>query len=129
VLVPHDRIQSTVSNGWVTLGGNVDTWTEREDAERAVRNLVGVRGVADTITVFFGKPVQPEKVREAIEDALERRAEREAKRIRVEVTPEAPSNSRARFAHGRTAARRSGPLASRLASGRWKTSCRVSPWS
>ena len=88
VWVPHDRIQSTVSNGWVTLGGNVDTWTEREDAERAVRNLVGVRGVADTITVSFGKPVQPEKVREAIEDALERRAEREAKRIRVEVTPE-----------------------------------------
>ena len=88
VLVPHDRIRSTVSNGWVTLAGNVDTWTEREDADRAVRNLVGVRGVSDTMTVSFGKTVQPETVREAIEDALERRAEREAKRIRVEVTPE-----------------------------------------
>jgi osmotically-inducible protein OsmY len=86
-LVPHERIQSTVSNGWVTLEGNVDTWTEREDAGRAVQNLVGVRGVSDTITVLISKPVLAERVREAIEDALERRAEREAKRIRVEVTP------------------------------------------
>jgi osmotically-inducible protein OsmY len=86
-LVPHERIQSTVSNGWVTLEGTVDTWTQREDAERAVQNLVGVRGVSDTMTVLFTKPVLPERVREAIEDALERRAEREAKRIRVEVTP------------------------------------------
>jgi osmotically-inducible protein OsmY len=85
-LVPHERIQSTVSNGWVTLEGNVDTWTEREDAERAVQNLIGVRGVSDTMTVLSAKPVLPERVREAIEDALERRAEREAKRIKVEVT-------------------------------------------
>jgi osmotically-inducible protein OsmY len=85
-LVPHARIRSTVSNGWVTLEGNVDTWTEREDAERAVQNLVGVRGVSDTLTVLSAKPVLPERVREAIENALERRAEHEAKRIKVEVT-------------------------------------------
>jgi osmotically-inducible protein OsmY len=86
-LVPHERIRSTVSNGWVTLEGNVDTWIQREDAERAVQNLIGVRGVSNAMTVVHAKAVQPERVREAIEDALERRAEREAKRIRVEVTP------------------------------------------
>jgi osmotically-inducible protein OsmY len=85
-LVPDKRIQSTVSNGWVTLEGNVDTWAEREDAERAVQNLVGVRGVTDKMTVTGTKPVEPERVREAIEDALERRAEREARGIRIEVT-------------------------------------------
>ena len=85
-LVPHERIQSTVSNGCVTLEGNVDSWTEREDAERAVQNLVGVHGVTDKMSVLSAKPVQSERVREAIENALERRAEREAKRIRVEVT-------------------------------------------
>jgi osmotically-inducible protein OsmY len=84
--VPHERIQSTVSNGLVTLEGNVDSWTEREDAERAVQNLVGVHGVTDKMTVLSAKPVQSERVREAIENALERRAEREARRIRVEVT-------------------------------------------
>ena len=85
-LVPHERIQSTVSNGWVTLEGTVDSLTQREDAERAVQNLVGVRGVSDKMTVLSTEPVEPARVREAIEDALERRAEREAKRIRVEVT-------------------------------------------
>ena len=85
-LVPHERIQSTVSNGWVTLEGTVDTWAEREDAERAVQNLIGVRGVTDKMTVTMTKRVEPEEVREAIENALERRAEREAKRIKVEVT-------------------------------------------
>lgn len=85
-LVPDERIQSTVSNGWVTLEGTVDTWTEREDAERTVQNLVGVRGVTDRMTLRSSKPVNTDRVREAIEAALERRAEREAKRIRVQVT-------------------------------------------
>jgi osmotically-inducible protein OsmY len=87
VMVPHARIESTVSNGWVTLEGTVDTWAEREDAERAVQNLVGVHGVTDKMTVVAAKPALPERVREAIEDALERRAEREAQRIAVQVTP------------------------------------------
>jgi osmotically-inducible protein OsmY len=86
-LVPQERIQSTVSNGWVTLEGTVDSWAQREDAERAVQNLVGVRGVTDRMTVRFPRPPEPERVRMAIEDALERRAERQAKRVRVEVTP------------------------------------------
>jgi osmotically-inducible protein OsmY len=86
-LVPSEHIQSTVSHGLVTLEGTVETWAQSEDAERAVRNLIGVRGVTNNVTVRAGKPVESERVREAIESALERRAEREAKRIRVEVTP------------------------------------------
>jgi osmotically-inducible protein OsmY len=86
VLVPHERIQSTVSKGIVTLQGMVESWTQREDATRAVQNLIGVRGVADHMTVAPTTRVEPEKVRLAIENALERRAEREAKRIQVEVT-------------------------------------------
>jgi osmotically-inducible protein OsmY len=46
-LVDDEKIQSTVSNGWVTLGGAVDRLREREDAERAVRHLTGVRGVTN----------------------------------------------------------------------------------
>ncbi len=87
VLVPEARIRSTVSNGWVTLEGEVDTYAEREDAQRAVQNLTGVRGVTDEMTVRSTRPVRPESVRAAIDEALERRAERAAKRIQVEVTP------------------------------------------
>jgi len=84
VLVPDDRITSTVSDGWVTLEGEVGNLRESGDAERAVLNLRGVVGVVNKISV---KPqaADPEELRAQIEDALERRADREAERLRVEV--------------------------------------------
>jgi len=84
VWVPEQRIKSTVSNGCVTLEGNVDLLREREDAERAIRRLAGVRAVTNKIEVKPAK-VAADDLREAIEEALERRAEREARRIKVEV--------------------------------------------
>ena len=87
VFVPDQDIQSTVSNGWVTLTGMVATVSEREDAARAVRNLIGVSGVENQITVRQPM-VAPERIRTAIEEALERRAEREARRIDVTVSPD-----------------------------------------
>ena len=84
VFVPEAKITSTVTDGWVTLEGAVDTWSQRNAAERAVRNLTGVKLVLNKITVKPTKPV-PEDVRRAIEQALDRRAEREARRIRVDV--------------------------------------------
>jgi osmotically-inducible protein OsmY len=83
-LVPEDRIRSTVSEGWVTLEGDVNVWRQREDAENAVLNLSGVVGVINKITVKPPK-VKPEELLAQIEDALERRADREAERLRVEV--------------------------------------------
>jgi osmotically-inducible protein OsmY len=88
VFVPDEKISSTVSDGWVTLEGALDRWSQRDDAERAVRNLTGVRGVINKITLNVTKPVT-ENVRKAIEQALERRAEREARKIRVEVQNDA----------------------------------------
>lgn len=84
VFVPDETIRSTVSNGWVTLEGTVDRTSQREDAQRAVRNLFGVRGVTNMIALKDTAPVT-EDVRKAIEQTLERRAEREARRIRVDV--------------------------------------------
>jgi osmotically-inducible protein OsmY len=83
-LVPDERIQSTVSDGWVTLEGNVDVWREREDAERAALQLAGVVGVTNTITVI-PRDINPDELREEIEGALERRADREAEKLRIEV--------------------------------------------
>ena len=79
VLVPHTYITSTVTDGWVTLEGPVEWLRERDDAERAVRYLQGVRGVINQIVVRPAT-VQPEQVRGVIEDALERRAARAAAR-------------------------------------------------
>jgi osmotically-inducible protein OsmY len=81
--VPSDRIQVTVSKGWVTLKGEVDWRFQRDDAERAVRHLWGVKGVTNMIMV---KPkVAPSQIKEKIEKALVRNAETDAQKITVEV--------------------------------------------
>ncbi len=84
VLVPDDRIATTVANGTVTLQGTVDTWTQRADAERAVHRLTGVRGVVNQITVAT-RPLNAGEIRAQIEEAIERRAEREARHLGVSV--------------------------------------------
>jgi osmotically-inducible protein OsmY len=83
-LVPNELIRSTVSDGRVTLEGDVDYWREREDAERAILRLAGVVGVINQVTIRK-RPVDPKELREHIEYALERRADREAERLRVDV--------------------------------------------
>lgn len=84
VFVPHKQIQSTVSNGAVTLEGDVEYWNQRSDAERVVRNLEGVVMVSNRIEVRPPRVSVP-AVRLAIEAALERHVAREAKRMTVEV--------------------------------------------
>jgi osmotically-inducible protein OsmY len=81
--VPEDKLQVTVSDGWVTLRGEVEWQFQREDAERAVRHLTGVKGVTNLITV---RPrVAPSDIKKRIENALVRSAETDAQRITVEV--------------------------------------------
>ncbi len=81
--VPTEKIQVTVSKGWVTLKGEAEWQYQKEDAERVVRRLSGVKGVTNLITV---KPrVTPTDLKKKIEDALVRSAEVDAQRIQVDV--------------------------------------------
>jgi osmotically-inducible protein OsmY len=84
VVEPDTRVHSTVSQGVVVIKGEVDSWVQREDVEKAVRNLAGVRAVGNDIAV---KPtaVSAAEVRTAIESALARQAEKEADGIRLDV--------------------------------------------
>jgi osmotically-inducible protein OsmY len=84
VLVPHKRIQTTVSDGWVTLEGHVDLWRQFEDAERAVRHLVGVVGITNKLVVT-AQTITTDQVHTMIEDAITRQAERTAEHIQVAV--------------------------------------------
>jgi osmotically-inducible protein OsmY len=82
-LVPSDKVQVTVSKGWVTLRGEVDWQYQKEDAERVVRRLTGVKGVTNLITV---KPhTAPSDLKKRIEDALVRSAKVDSDRIIIEV--------------------------------------------
>jgi osmotically-inducible protein OsmY len=81
--VPAEKIQVTVSKGWVTLKGDVNWNFEKQDAERVVRRLTGVKGVSNLITV---KPsTTPSELKKRIEDALVRNAKVDANKITVEV--------------------------------------------
>lgn len=83
-LVPDERIHATVSDGLVTLDGEVEYWRERMDAERVIRRLSGVIGVINKITIRK-QAVNEKALREEIESALEIRAGREAERLRIQV--------------------------------------------
>jgi osmotically-inducible protein OsmY len=84
VRVPEGKVQARVSDGWVTLEGEVEYEYQRHEVERMVHNVRGVVGVTDAITVK--PPVSPEKVQAVIEDAFKREAEIDARHIRVEVS-------------------------------------------
>jgi osmotically-inducible protein OsmY len=81
--LPPDKVQVTVSKGWVTLKGEVEWQYQREEAEKVVRRLAGVKGVTNVIVV---KPrVKSEELKKKIEDALVRNAQIDADRITVEI--------------------------------------------
>jgi osmotically-inducible protein OsmY len=82
--VPAQRIQSTVDDGVVTLEGTVDRYPERDAAERAVRDLAGVRSVVNKLELT-GPKAEPESVRRSIQEALVHAAERTAKHIELSV--------------------------------------------
>ena len=85
VFIPERQIQSTVAdNGHVTLSGMVSTLRQREDVERVVRNLTGVRMVTNEIAVAPPK-VADEELRGSIQQALARHVAREADRIAIDI--------------------------------------------
>jgi osmotically-inducible protein OsmY/CBS domain-containing protein len=83
ILVPRERIQVGVRQGWVTLDGVVGWPFQRKAAEHALRHLRGVRGVINHIRI---QPrVTPESVGEKVTAAFQRNAELEARHIHIQV--------------------------------------------
>jgi osmotically-inducible protein OsmY len=88
-LVPHDRVKVMVQNGWITLSGDVDWFSQKERAEDAVRHMIGVQGVTNSIAIKPPVPtVKAFEVKSGIEGALKRNARllRDADKIRVEIS-------------------------------------------
>jgi osmotically-inducible protein OsmY len=81
--VPDDHIKVSVSKGWITLEGEVDSQHQRDAALEAVHHLVGVKGVTNLISL---KPrVSATEVKSRIEAAFRRSAELDAKMVHVEA--------------------------------------------
>jgi osmotically-inducible protein OsmY len=83
--LPIEKLEVTVSKGWVTLRGEVEWQYQKLEAERVVRRITGVRGVSNLLTVRPRTTTTPSELRRRIEEALVRSAETDAQRITVEV--------------------------------------------
>ena len=83
IQVPNDTVKARVENGWVTLEGEAEWQYQSNAAERAVRNLTGVRGVTNFIQLE--KHASAPDVKGRIESALKRHAELDSKQISVEA--------------------------------------------
>jgi osmotically-inducible protein OsmY len=78
-----ERVKAIVSDGWITLEGDVEWQYQREAAETAIWRVRGVKGVINNIQL---RPrVPPIEVKRKIEEALRRTAEIDASRITVEA--------------------------------------------
>ena len=84
VQIPEGQVHARVQDGWVILEGEVEHDYQRREAERMIRNVRGVVGVTDNITVK--PPPEPEAVKEQIEETFKREAEIDARHIRVDIT-------------------------------------------
>ena len=82
--IPSNTIKVKLEKGWVTLSGQVSSWSQREIALADVGRLSGVLGVINGMTI---KPsVWPGDVKTKIEEALKRQALVESDAIRVSAT-------------------------------------------
>jgi len=81
---PKDMVKIKVEGGWVTLSGEVEWEYQRRAAKNGVRQLMGVTGVSDQLTI---KPqASTGAVKSGIEAALKRRAKVDGKNIKVDVS-------------------------------------------
>lgn len=81
---PKEQVKVMVENGWVTLSGQVEYEYQRKLAATNVRDLMGVTGVSNQITL---KPhLSTSNVKSSIDAALKRRALTDSKEIIVTVT-------------------------------------------
>ena len=77
------QIKPVVIDGWVTLSGKVQWGFQKNAAENAMRNLMGVKGVVNDILV--ASTVKVADVKQKIENAFKRHALLDARDIEVKV--------------------------------------------
>jgi len=66
--IPHNAIQITVRNGYVTLHGAVDSYSQKREAEQTVSSIAGLKGVANQIAI---RPAPPnEELDSRVAEAL-----------------------------------------------------------
>ena len=83
ISVPDNKIMVKVDDGYVYLTGEVNWDFQRNAAKKAVENLLGVKYVANNITLK--QKVEAKDIKNKIQTAFTRAADIDAKKISVEV--------------------------------------------
>jgi osmotically-inducible protein OsmY len=78
-----EHIKAIVTEGWLTLDGEVQRSYERDYAEQAVRRIRGLKGTSNLIRL--ASQVELTEIERTIEEAFRRSAELDANRITVEA--------------------------------------------
>jgi osmotically-inducible protein OsmY len=81
--VPADTVKVKVENGWVTLEGELQWNCQKDAAKDAVKNLLGVTGVSNNITIKSETQARLEE--KDIEQALKRNWSTNERDITVKV--------------------------------------------
>lgn len=82
--IPKDKIKVKVEKGWITLDGELTWNSQKEAAKNAIKNLMGVTGVTNNITIKAESQDKIEKTK--VEDALRRNWTIKTQDIEVTVT-------------------------------------------
>ena len=81
--VPEDNVSVKVEDGWVYLSGELNWFYQKDAAKKAVENLLGVKGVVNSIHIK--QAVEPTQIKERITKAFERSADVNARNITVSI--------------------------------------------
>jgi osmotically-inducible protein OsmY len=83
MFIPDERIKVTVEKGHVALSGSVDYYFQKERAEKAIRDIVGINSILNNINV--NPTISPAEVKKRIIKEFERNALIDANKIQVEI--------------------------------------------
>ncbi|MBB5638369.1 BON domain-containing protein [Pedobacter cryoconitis] len=82
--IPGEKITVKVEDGWVTLTGTINWNYQKDAAKNAIKNLLGVKGVTNSITIESDIHDAVEK--KEIEDAIDRNWSVNNQDIQVKVS-------------------------------------------
>lgn len=82
-MVPEENVAVKVEDGWVYLSGEVQWFYQKEAAKKAVENLLGVKGVINSIQIK--QTGRPTRIIEKLKKAFERSTDVDDKNITIFV--------------------------------------------
>lgn len=82
--IPNDKLKVKVEKGWVTLEGDLRWNFQKDAAKNAIKNLLGVTGVSNNITIKAESDDKIEKIK--VEEALRRNWSINTQNINVSVS-------------------------------------------